>query len=113
MTLARRIGAAVAVLVLAPLLAACNFTGDAELTDRKILGEEGFITVVAVVNLHSAELVSGPDIHARGFADDDSVFDTIRPELTTALTRACPAPCSMTAVCSRVKVGELGVMPTM
>lgn len=33
MTLARRIGAAVAALVLAPLLAACDFTGDAELTD--------------------------------------------------------------------------------
>ncbi len=62
--------------------------GDAELTDRKILGEEGFITVIAVVNLHSAELVSGPDIHARGFAEDDSVFDEIRPELAAALTRA-------------------------
>ncbi|MGV8910164.1 MAG: ribonuclease J [Propionicimonas sp.] len=62
--------------------------GHAELTDRKILGEEGFISVVCVVNLHSNTLVSGPDIHARGFADDDSVFDVIRPELIGVIERA-------------------------
>ena len=62
--------------------------GDAELTDRKILGEEGFISVVAVVNLHANILVSGPDIHARGFADDDSVFDDVRPELVAVIERA-------------------------
>lgn len=47
--------------------------GDAELSDRKILGADGFISVVVVVNLHSMSLVSGPDIHARGFVEDDSV----------------------------------------
>jgi len=62
--------------------------GDTELTDRKILGEEGFISVVAVVNLHSGKLVSGPDIHARGFADDDSVFDVVRPELVAVIEKA-------------------------
>ena len=62
--------------------------GDAELTDRKILGEEGFITVIAAVNPRSATLVSGPDIHSRGFADDDSVFDEIRGPLAEALTAA-------------------------
>jgi len=34
--------------------------GDAELSDRKILGADGFISVVVVVNLHSSTLVSGP-----------------------------------------------------
>ena len=62
--------------------------GDTELTDRKILGEEGFISVVAVVNFHANTLVSGPDIHARGFAEDDSVFDEIRPELAQVIERA-------------------------
>ncbi len=62
--------------------------GDTELTDRKILGEEGFISVVAVVNLHSGKLVSGPDIHARGFADDDTVFDVVRPELVAVIEQA-------------------------
>ena len=29
--------------------------------------------------------MSGPDIHARGFAEDDSVFDPVRPLITSAL----------------------------
>lgn len=62
--------------------------GDTELTDRKILGEEGFISVVAVVSFHANTLVSGPDIHARGFADDDSVFDDIRSELAQVIQQA-------------------------
>jgi ribonuclease J len=61
---------------------------DTELTDRKILGEEGMISIVTVVSFRSRRLVSGPDIHARGFADDDAVFDPIRPELTAILERA-------------------------
>ena len=62
--------------------------GDAELTDRKILGEEGFISIVVVVNLRSNKVVSGPDIHARGFAEDDSVFDGVRQQLTDLLERS-------------------------
>lgn len=61
---------------------------DTELTDRKILGEEGMISIVTVVSFRSRRLVSGPDIHARGFADDDAVFDPIRPELVAVLERA-------------------------
>lgn len=61
---------------------------DTELTDRKILGEEGIISVVTVVSFHSGRLVSGPDIHARGFSEDDSVFDDIRPELVTLIEKA-------------------------
>ncbi|HET9128059.1 MAG TPA: ribonuclease J [Propionibacteriaceae bacterium] len=58
------------------------------LTDRKILGEEGFISVVAVVDTHATSLVSGPDIHARGFVEDDSVFDPVRELITDALVNA-------------------------
>ena len=61
---------------------------EASLTDRRILGEEGFISVVVVVNTHASRIVSGPDIHARGFAEDDSVFDPVRPLITTALDEA-------------------------
>jgi len=60
----------------------------ASLTDRRILGEEGFISVIAVVNMRAAKIISGPDIHARGFAEDDSVFDSIRPQIVDALERA-------------------------
>ncbi len=58
------------------------------LTDRRILGEEGFISVITVVNTHSSTIVSGPDIHARGFVEDDSVFDAVRPLITAALEAA-------------------------
>ena len=58
------------------------------LTDRKILGEEGFISVVAVVNIHSTSLVSGPDIHARGFVEDDAMFDPVRQLISDALEEA-------------------------
>lgn len=61
---------------------------DTELTDRKILGEEGIISVVTVVSFRSQQIVSGPDIHARGFFEDDSVFDQIRPDLTAVIERA-------------------------
>jgi ribonuclease J len=58
------------------------------LTDRRILGEEGFISVVAVVNTHASKIVSGPDIHARGFVEDDGVFDDVRPLIVSALEAA-------------------------
>ena len=61
---------------------------EAALTDRKILGEEGFISVVAVVDTRSSKVITGPDIHARGFAGGDSVFDPVRPLVTEALEAA-------------------------
>ena len=61
---------------------------ETELTDRKILGEEGFISVLAVVNVHTNQIVSGPEINARGFVGDDTVFDGIRDEISEALVQA-------------------------
>ncbi|TRY19003.1 ribonuclease J [Tessaracoccus rhinocerotis] len=58
------------------------------LTDRMILGEEGFISVVSVVSLHNKELLSGPEINARGFAEDPSVFDDVRRQVADALVKA-------------------------
>ena len=61
---------------------------EASLTDRRILGEEGFISVVTVVNTHSAKIVSGPDIHARGFVEDETIFDSVRPLIVQAIEEA-------------------------
>ena len=58
------------------------------LSDRRILGEEGFISVIAVVNTHASKIVSGPDIHARGFVEDDAVFDDVRPLIVSSLEDA-------------------------
>jgi ribonuclease J len=61
---------------------------EASLKDRRILGSEGFISVVAVVDLTDGKVVGGPDIHARGFAEDESVFDEVRPRVAAALEDA-------------------------
>ncbi|MET1036277.1 MAG: ribonuclease J [Arthrobacter sp.] len=61
---------------------------DEDLKDRRTLGEEGFISVISVVNRQTGTLVSGPDIHARGVAEDDAVFDDIKPRIAAALEEA-------------------------
>ena len=61
---------------------------DADLKDRRVLGEEGFISVISVVNRQTGTIVSGPDIHARGVAEDDAVFDDITPKIARALEEA-------------------------
>ena len=61
---------------------------DTDIKDRVILGEEGFISVITVVNRSTGTIVSGPEIHARGFAEDDAVFDEIKPKISAALQEA-------------------------
>lgn len=61
---------------------------DSELKDRRILAEEGFVSVIAVVDSANARVVSGPEVHARGLAEDDSVFDSILPEIKAAIEEA-------------------------
>lgn len=61
---------------------------DADLKDRRILGEEGFISVIVVVDSATGKIVSGPEIHARGVAEDDKVFDSVKPKIAAALAEA-------------------------
>ncbi|GAA2203184.1 ribonuclease J [Sinomonas flava] len=61
---------------------------DVDLKDRRILGEEGFISVITVVNRSTGKVVTGPEIHARGVAEDDAVFDDIIPKINAALEEA-------------------------
>jgi ribonuclease J len=61
---------------------------DSELKDRRVLGEEGFISVVVVVDSTNGKILSGPEIHARGIAEDDSAFDEIVPKIVVALEEA-------------------------
>jgi ribonuclease J len=58
------------------------------LKDRRILGDEGFITVMVVMDSATGKLAAGPEIHARGFIEDDRVFDPLKPLLEEALTTA-------------------------
>jgi ribonuclease J len=61
---------------------------ETSLKDRRILGEEGFISVIVVVDSVSGKVAGGPEIHARGFAEDDSTFDEIKQPIIDALDRA-------------------------
>ncbi|MGZ0711192.1 ribonuclease J (plasmid) [Coraliomargarita sp. W4R53] len=61
---------------------------DADLKDRRILGEEGFISVIVVVDAATGRIISGPEIHARGFAEDDNVFESVKPKIAAALEEA-------------------------
>jgi ribonuclease J len=61
---------------------------EASLKDRRILGEEGFVSVVVVVDLVTGKVAGGPEIHARGFLEDDSVFDEIKQPIADALDAA-------------------------
>jgi ribonuclease J len=61
---------------------------DADLKDRRILGEEGFISVIVVVDASTGKVISGPEIHARGVAEDDTVFEAIKPKIVSALADA-------------------------
>ena len=61
---------------------------EASLKDRRILGEEGFISVIVVIDSVSGKVSGGPEIHARGFAEDDSTFDEIKQPIIDALDAA-------------------------
>jgi ribonuclease J len=61
---------------------------EASLKDRLILGDEGFISVVIVVDSTSGKLVAGPEIHARGAGIDDASLAEVVPLVEEALAAA-------------------------
>jgi ribonuclease J len=61
---------------------------ESSLKDRLILGEEGFVSVVVVIDMTNGKLVAGPEIHARGSGIDETGFEQVRPLLEEALARA-------------------------
>jgi ribonuclease J len=61
---------------------------ESSLKDRRILRDEGFISVVVVVDSVTGKVSGGPEIHARGFAGDGAMFDEVRRLVQDALERA-------------------------
>ena len=61
---------------------------DADLKDRRILAEEGFISIFVAIDAQTGRVIVGPEIQARGFAEDETVFDDVRPQIVKALTEA-------------------------
>jgi mRNA degradation ribonuclease J1/J2 len=79
---------------------------EASLKDRRILGEEGFVSVVVVIDTQTTKVSSGPEIHARGFLEDDAVFDEIKQPIVDASTRRCARAPTTPTSCSRPYVAS-------
>ena len=59
-----------------------------QLKDRMTLGEEGFVSVFAAVDVPTKIIAAGPHITARGMAEDEGVFREVLPDVTEALQKA-------------------------
>jgi ribonuclease J len=62
--------------------------GDATLKDRRILGEEGFLSILVAVDLELGKVVFGPELTARGFSDDPAALDPINADLVEVIEKA-------------------------
>ena len=63
-------------------------TDEDMLKDRRILRDEGFVTIIVVRDAKTGAILAGPDIRTRGFAEGDEVFDRVRPKIEQALLEA-------------------------
>ncbi|HYN97925.1 MAG TPA: ribonuclease J [Pilimelia sp.] len=62
--------------------------GESLLTERKILGDGGFVAATVVVDSVTGKVVGGPTISAKGFSEDPEAFSPVLPLITAALDRA-------------------------
>lgn len=58
------------------------------LKDRRVLGEEGFISIFAAVDMIESTVVAGPEIHARGLGLDNDAFEPVVAKVREALEEA-------------------------
>ena len=61
---------------------------EALLKDRRILRDEGFITCIVVLDAATGKIASGPEITARGFVEDDEIFQQVIPKVERAIEEA-------------------------
>jgi ribonuclease J len=59
--------------------------GEPSLKDRRILGGEGLVAVVVVVDSTTGAVTAGPEILARGFSEDAKAFEGARPLIEQAV----------------------------
>ncbi|WP_018156382.1 ribonuclease J [Demetria terragena] len=63
-------------------------TDETLLKDRRILRDEGFVTIIVVRDAATGKVTAKPDIRTRGFAEDEQVFERVLPKLEEALDEA-------------------------
>jgi ribonuclease J len=59
---------------------------ESSLKDRRILGDEGFVSVFVVVDSQTGKMVGGPEIQARGSGIEDAAFDEVVGRIEQVLT---------------------------
>jgi ribonuclease J len=59
-----------------------------DLKDRRVLAEEGFISIFCVIDAKDGRVKIGPEIRARAFAEEDNVFNDVKPLIERALAEA-------------------------
>ena len=62
--------------------------GESLLTERRILGDGGFIAATVVVDSVTGKVVGGPTVSQKGFSSDPTVMEPVVPLITEALDRA-------------------------
>ncbi|HET8661936.1 MAG TPA: ribonuclease J [Micromonosporaceae bacterium] len=62
--------------------------GESLLTERRMLGDGGFIATTVVVDSVTGKVVGGPTVSAKGFSEDPAAFQPVLPLITEALDRA-------------------------
>jgi ribonuclease J len=58
------------------------------LTERRILGDGGFIAATVVIDSVTGKVVGEPNVSAKGFSEDPAAFNPVIPLLTAALDRS-------------------------
>ncbi|MFF5293318.1 ribonuclease J [Paractinoplanes globisporus] len=58
------------------------------LTERRILGDGGFISATVVIDSVTGKVVGEPSVSAKGFSEDPEAFSPVIPLLTAALHRS-------------------------
>ncbi|AZM49099.1 RNase J family beta-CASP ribonuclease [Streptomyces sp. WAC 06738] len=61
---------------------------ESSLKDRRILGEEGIISVFVVVDSTTGKIVGGPHVQSRGSGIEDGAFRAVIPKLEEALAKS-------------------------
>jgi ribonuclease J len=62
--------------------------GESLLTERRMLGDGGFIAATVVVDSVTGKVVGGPTVSAKGFSEDPEAWGAVIPLITEALDRA-------------------------
>ncbi|QSB04310.1 ribonuclease J [Natronoglycomyces albus] len=62
--------------------------GEPVLSERRILGDGGFISATVVIDSENGKVVGGPTVSGKGFSEDPKIFNDVLPLIEGAMERA-------------------------